>query len=98
MGITQRALAAKVPVCVVPWGRDQLEVARRAAECGAGVMLSKGKLSAATLKAGVAEARRCKPGAERIAAAFAAAGGAERMAVLLEELRGTAATPLSRAG
>jgi hypothetical protein len=28
-GVTQKALAAGVPVCVVPFGRDQLEVARR---------------------------------------------------------------------
>ena len=27
-GATQKALAAGVPVCVVPFGRDQLEVAR----------------------------------------------------------------------
>ena len=29
MGITQKALARGVPVCVVPHGRDQFEVARR---------------------------------------------------------------------
>ena len=28
-GVTQKALAARLPVCVVPFGRDQLEVARR---------------------------------------------------------------------
>ena len=29
MGATQKALARGIPVCVVPYGRDQLEVARR---------------------------------------------------------------------
>jgi len=37
MGATQKALAAGVPVVVVPFGRDQLEVARRAEVSGAGV-------------------------------------------------------------
>ena len=37
MGITQKALAAGVPVCVVPFGRDQLEVARHVEVAGAGV-------------------------------------------------------------
>ena len=36
MGITQRALAAGVPVCVVPFGRDQLEVAGHVTWCDAG--------------------------------------------------------------
>ena len=36
MGATQKALARGVPVCVVPFGRDQFEVARRVevARCG----------------------------------------------------------------
>src|SRR5690606_40529417 len=29
MGATQKALARRIPVCVVPFGRDQLEVAAR---------------------------------------------------------------------
>jgi UDP:flavonoid glycosyltransferase YjiC (YdhE family) len=36
MGATQKALAHGVPVCVVPFGRDQLEVARRVRTAGAG--------------------------------------------------------------
>lgn len=60
MGITQKALSAGVPACVVPFGRDQLEVA---------------------MHVDVAEA-----GAERVAAAFRAAGGAARGADLLEQL------------
>ncbi len=44
MGTTQRALAAGVPVCVIPWGRDQNETARRAETCGAGIMIPRSKL------------------------------------------------------
>jgi UDP:flavonoid glycosyltransferase YjiC (YdhE family) len=39
MGATQKALARGVPVCVVPFGRDQLEVARRVEVAGAGSRL-----------------------------------------------------------
>ena len=40
MGVTQKALARGVPVCVVPYGRDQFEVARRVevAKCGTWVL------------------------------------------------------------
>lgn len=86
MGITQRALAAGVPPCVVPWGRDQLEVARRVVESRAGSMLRRGKLSPARLRQAVADARGCAEGAAKVRAAYAAAGGAERCAALLEDL------------
>lgn len=86
MGITQRALAAGVPPCVVPWGRDQLEVARRVVEARAGSMLRRGKLSPARLRQAVAEARGCAEGSAKVRAAYAAAGGAKRSAALLEEL------------
>jgi MGT family glycosyltransferase len=86
MGITQRAIAAGVPVCVVPWGRDQLEVARRVVEARAGVSLRRGGLSASRLRVAVGEARRCAGGAATIASAFARAGGTERAATLVEEL------------
>jgi UDP:flavonoid glycosyltransferase YjiC (YdhE family) len=86
MGITQRALAAGVPVCVVPWGRDQLEVARRVVESRAGTTVSRGALSAARLRAAVARARMCTAGVARVRDAFVAAGGPERRAALVEEL------------
>lgn len=44
-GATQKALAAGVPVCVVPFGRDQLEVARRVEVADAGTRLPAQKLS-----------------------------------------------------
>ena len=86
MGTTQRALAAGVPVCVVPWGRDQSESARRAEVAGAGTMVPRSKLSPARLRAAVLEARGRKAGAERVARGFREAGGAERAARVLEGL------------
>ncbi len=44
-GATQKALAAAVPVCVVPFGRDQLEVARRVEVAAAGTRLPAQKLT-----------------------------------------------------
>ena len=89
MGITQRTLSMGVPACVVPWGRDQLEVGRRVEVAKAGTMLPRGKLSGPRLRAAVALARERVEGAKRIQVAFAQAGGAERSARLLEGLLGT---------
>lgn len=75
MGITQKALAHGVPVVAVPFGRDQPEVARRVEVAGAGVRLPARKLSADRLRQAVYRAIELRAGAERIAAAFAAAGG-----------------------
>lgn len=85
MGITQKALAAGVPVCVVPFGRDQPEVARRVVSNAAGTWLPKPKLTIARLRASVQEAMNCRDGAARVAAGFAAAGGTMRGADLLEQ-------------
>lgn len=88
MGITQKALAAGVPVCVVPFGRDQLEVARRVEVAEAGVRLSPKGLTPARLREAVRAARGRKAGAARVAAGFRAAGGAARGADELEALLG----------
>jgi MGT family glycosyltransferase len=85
-GVTQKALAAGVPVCVVPFGRDQFEVARRVEHCGAGTRLPSGRLKSSRLRTAVREARAMKSGAERVAEGFANAGGAPRAADLLEAL------------
>jgi MGT family glycosyltransferase len=90
MGATQKALARGVPVCAVPFGRDQREVARRVEVCGAGTRLPAGRLRPDRLRAKVLEAITCRPGAERIAAAFACAGGPVAAADALEELLGPA--------
>lgn len=86
MGITQKSLSAGVPACVVAWGRDQLDVGRHVEVARAGVLLPKGKLSVDRLRAAIRETRARKPGAERIAAAFAARGGAKVAADALEEI------------
>jgi MGT family glycosyltransferase len=85
MGVTQKALAAGVPVCVVPFGRDQPEVARRVEVSGAGTQLPAARLRPDRLRAAVREAMACKAGAARIAAAFSATGP-RAAADVLEEL------------
>ena len=75
MGITQKALAAGVPVCAVPFGRDQFEVARRVEIAGGGTMLPAKKLDERRLREAVEAAMARGDGARRIADAFARAGG-----------------------
>lgn len=86
MGTTQRALAAGVPVCVVPFMRDQFEVARRAEHCGGGTLLHPRRLRPDRLRVAVEEAIGRGAGAERVRDAFERAGGAEAAATALEEL------------
>ena len=93
MGTTQRALAAGVPVVVVPWGRDQSETARRAEVSGAGVMLPPARLTPERLRTAVRDARGRRSQAERVARAFREAGGAARAVALLEGLLDERAAP-----
>ncbi len=86
MGITQKSLAYGVPVCIVPWGRDQLDVAVHAEEAGAGVTLPRKRLSPQRLAAAVGRARECAPGAARVKAGYQATGGAVTAAEALESL------------
>ena len=86
MGTVQRALAAGVPLVVVPWGRDQAETARRVLRCGAGPVVRPGKLTPERLRRAVREAQSCTAGAQAVAEGFAAAGGADRAADLLTDL------------
>jgi MGT family glycosyltransferase len=76
MGATQKALCLGVPVCAVPFGRDQPEVARRVEVAGAGTRLPARRLRPDRLRAKVHEAIACRAGAERVGRALTAAGGA----------------------
>jgi UDP:flavonoid glycosyltransferase YjiC (YdhE family) len=86
MGVTQKALSFGVPVCVVPWGRDQLDVAAHVVEAEAGTRVSRRRLSPSRLAAAVEAARACRPGAARVRAGYEATGGAPAAADALEAL------------
>ncbi|MEA2441008.1 MAG: hypothetical protein QOH76_2432 [Thermoleophilaceae bacterium] len=92
MGITQRALAAGVPVCVVPFGRDQLEVAGHLTWADAGTRLAPQRLRAERLRAAVQTAIGKRQQAQTVAAAFAATGGANAGADALDKLVNTTPT------
>jgi UDP:flavonoid glycosyltransferase YjiC (YdhE family) len=93
MGITQKTLAAGVPLCIVPFGRDQFEVGARVVALGAGTCLPPDQLSADALRAAVREAMTMRRGAEQVADAFARSGGAAAAASALEaQLTPVAAT------
>jgi UDP:flavonoid glycosyltransferase YjiC (YdhE family) len=85
MGVTQKALALGVPVCAVPFGRDQFEVARRVEVAGAGTQLYSWRLTPKRLRKKVREATERRPGAERIAEAYDATGGPRAAADAFEE-------------
>ena len=93
MGITQRALAAGVPVCVVPFGRDQLEVAGHVTWCDAGTRLSPWRLSPERLRRAIRAATGKRHGAQRVADGLARAGGATAAADALDKLVGRGASP-----
>lgn len=86
MGSTQKALAKGVPVVVVPFGRDQHEVAARVLAADAGVRLSPRKLTPDALREAVEKARDKAEGARRVAAGYVTAGGAVAGVDALEEL------------
>lgn len=85
MGATQKALARGVPVCAVPFGRDQHEVARRVEIARAGTRLLAKRLAAARLQTKVRQALRCVEGARRVAEGFSAAGGPTAAADAIEK-------------
>ncbi len=85
MGATQKALARGVPVCAVPFGRDQFEVARRVEVARCGTRLPAKRLSPQRLRAKVREAMTMTAGAKQVAAGFAETGGVARGADLFEQ-------------
>lgn len=86
MGIVQKALAAGVPLVVVPVGRDQLETARRVEVAGAGVRLSPRRLTPQRLASAVRIAIERRAGAERVSRAFTSAGGAAAAVDAIESI------------
>jgi len=86
MGITQRALAAGTPVCVVPFGRDQFEVASRVTATRSGTQVPPDALNPETLRAAIKQAMTLRAGAQKVAAGFRRAGGAPSAANALETL------------
>ncbi len=86
MGITLKALAVGVPVCVVPFCRDQFEVARRVEVSNAGTRLHHRRLTPDRLRNAVRATIRMRLGAQRVAEAFTQAGGARAAADAVEEL------------
>jgi len=86
MGATQKALARGVPVCAVPFGRDQFEVARRVEVAGAGTRLPVRRLTPDRLRTAVREAMTRTEGARRVAAGYQAAGGRAHAADAFEAL------------
>ncbi len=85
MGTTVKALDSGVPVCVVPFARDQAEVARRVQVAGCGTRLPAKKLTARRLRTAVRRAMTMADGARRVAAGFAATGGVAHGADLIEQ-------------
>lgn len=86
MGVTQKALAHGVPVCAVPYGRDQFEVARRVEMSRSGTRLPAQRISVARLRNKIHTAMAMTAGARRVADGFARAGGAARGADLAERM------------
>lgn len=87
MGATQKSLAHGVPVCAVPFGRDQFEVARRVEVAGAGTRLPAKRLTAESLLGAVRSAMTMADGARLVARGFEDAGGPQAAADALEQLR-----------
>lgn len=98
MGATQKALARGIPVCVVPFGRDQLEVAARVVTADCGTRLPAKRLDPAALRQSVREAMTKTAGARRVADGYAAAGGAAAAVAAVEELLGPVRAEVSPGG
>lgn len=88
LGITQKALARGVPLVVVPFGRDQRDVAVRVEAAGVGVRLVPRSLTADTLRDAVDRARALRPRVEEVAAEMDANTSARRSADAIDDLAG----------
>jgi UDP:flavonoid glycosyltransferase YjiC (YdhE family) len=88
MGITQKALAAGVPVCVVPFGRDQFEVAKLVGLTSCGTVVMPGQLNPDHLTSAIRDAMTMRAGAAQVAEGFRKAGGSVAGADAVEGLVG----------
>lgn len=88
-GIVSKAMAHGVPAVIVPWGRDQPEVARRVAVAQAGVVVPPKRLTPERLRAAVREARALGPSARAAGERLIAGNAAARFADAAEELVGS---------
>lgn len=86
MGVTQKALASGVPVCVVPFGRDQFGVAQQVTAAGAGTAVMPDRLTPSALLSAVREAMTMRAGAAAVAEGFRETGGAEYAADEVEAI------------
>lgn len=73
-------------MCVVPFGRDLLEVAGHVKAAGAGTVVQPFLLNPSRLRKSVREATSRRHHAQELAAALARAGGATAAATHLESL------------
>ena len=80
MGIVTKAASAGVPTVVVPFGRDQPEIARRVVESGAGVSLPPKRLTPERLRDAVRRAMAMSAPARAVAARRDPAGAPGRFA------------------
>ena len=90
MGATQKSLARGVPTVAVPFGRDQLEVARRLEIAGAGVrvparLVRSPRRGGRALREAVLAARSKADGARAVAEGYRATGGAAHGARVVED-------------
>ncbi|GAA3816523.1 glycosyltransferase [Nocardioides panacisoli] len=80
MGIVTKCVGAGVPMVVVPFGRDQPEIARRVTEAGAGVSLKARRLTPERLRAAVHGAHQLAPSARAARELMDPAGAPGRFA------------------
>jgi MGT family glycosyltransferase len=90
-GSVLAALAAGVPLVIVPTEWDKPEIAQRVVESGAGIRLDPRHCTPERLRAAVTSVltdRSLRAGARQVAESFARQGGADRAAALLVALVG----------
>jgi MGT family glycosyltransferase len=86
MGIVGKAFTSGVPSVVVPFGRDQLEIARRVTEAGLGVSVKPSELTPQRLRAAVQQAIGLTTATRAAARASAGSDPAGRFADAAETL------------